>query len=285
MGIATENFHTIEIAYGERNHVITEFGLEGHSQIRTWDELWHKENALNLKIQRLSITRPDWQYVAWIDADVAFTREDILSETWHQLQHFMFVQMWETAVDLGPNQEAIATHFSFLSQYWKGKPYCYGGKNFAYYEHWHPGYAWAARREAIDHTGGLLDTAILGAGDNHMAHCLINKLDQSAHKDLHPNYLKHLHMWQTRCERYIRRNVGFVPGNLVHYWHGRKKDRRYHDRWKILVEHQFDPDWDLKRDSHGLWQLVDHGDERSIKLRDDIMKYFRARNEDSIDLE
>ena len=56
------------------------------------------------------------------------------------------------------------------------------------------------------------------------------------------------------------------------------------DRWKILTENQFNPNTDIKRDWQGLFQLEDHGDMRSIKLRDDIRKYFRARNEDSIDL-
>jgi hypothetical protein len=96
---------------------------------------------------------------------------------------------------------------------------------------------------------------------------------------LTPAFKAHLRNGQDRTERYIRRNVGYVDGLLAHHWHGRKADRRYRDRWKILVDNNYDPDLDLKRDAQGLYQLTD----RCIKLRDDLRSYFRSRNEDSID--
>lgn len=276
---------TTEIAFGDRPFAVTEPGNPHHIQLRSYEELWHKENLINVALAHMTRQTPDWEYVAWIDADIEFLRPDWANETLHQLQHYMMVQMWTHAIDLGPNGETLATHVSFLHQYQRGKPYCYGGNNAKYHEHWHPGYAWAARREAIDSVGGLIDTALLGAGDNHMAHALIGKLDFTTDKGLHPNYFKHLSIWQDRCERFIRRDVGYVDGTILHFWHGKKKDRRYHDRWKILVDNQFNPDWDLKRDAQGLWQLTDHGDLRSIHLRDQVRHYFRSRNEDSIDAE
>jgi hypothetical protein len=88
-------------------------------------------------------------------------------------------------------------------------------------------------------------------------------------------------MWENRAEKHIRRNVGYVPGLLLHHWHGKKRDRKYADRWKIIIDNDYDPHYDLKEDWQGLWQLTD----RSFKLRDDIRAYFRSRNEDSIDLD
>lgn len=281
------NLITVELQQGDRAFQVTEHGNENHLQFRTFHELWHKENMINRGIHHLTRVHPNWEYVAWIDADVIFMRDDIIHETIHQLQHHMVVQMWETGINLGPKGEAIDTHYSFISQYVKGKKYCYGTKG-KYYVGWHPGFAWAARREAIDGMGGLsgplIDTAILGAGDNHMAHALVGKLDVTMSLNLQCNYHRHLATWQKRVERTIRRDVGFVHGTLLHYWHGKIKDRRYHDRWKILVDNKYDPDIDLERDSQGLYQLADHGTLRSIKLRDDIRNYFRARSEDSIDL-
>jgi hypothetical protein len=273
----------VEMAFGKRPFEVTDKGNIHHLQLRSLDELWHKENMINLGIQHLSKIHPNWKQVAWIDADVEFTRKDWIKETVHQLQHYHVVQMWENAIDLGPNGEALSTHYSFLSQYAKGKPYNYKGTN-CYSNQWHPGYAWAASREAIDLMGQLIDFAILGAGDNHMAHALIGKLDGTLAKGLHPNYIKRLNKWQDQVEKYIRRDVGFVSGTLMHSWHGKKRDRRYHDRWKILVDNHYDPEVDLKRDSQGLYQMVDHGDLRSIKFRDQIRHYFRSRNEDSIDI-
>lgn len=270
---------TVELAFGERPFEITEKDNITHLQLRSENELWHKENMINLGIQHLTQIYPDWKYVAWLDADIYFIRPDWIEETIQKLQHFHIVQMWQNAIDLGPNGEAISTHHSFMSQYYHGRPYAYS-KAGKYSQQWHPGYAWAASRQAIDMMGQLIDVAILGAGDNHMAHALVGMLDGTLAKGLHPNYIARLKTWQQQVEKYIRRDVGYVPGTILHSWHGRKADRRYHDRWKILTKHEYDPNKDVKRDAQGLYQLVDHGDLRSIQLRDDIRKYFFGRNED-----
>lgn len=274
---------TVEMAFGRRPFELTEPHNSLHLQLRSIDEIWHKENMINLGIQRLTQMYPDWKYLAWIDADIEFMDRNWVENAVHQLQHYQVIQMFENCIDMGPTGEALATHYSFMSQYLKGKPYNYKASN-KYCNQWHPGYAWAVNREGLDHMGQLIDIAILGAGDNHMAHALIGKLDGTLAKGLHPNYIKRLNLWQSQCEKYIRRDVGFLPGTLLHGWHGKKKDRKYHDRWKILVENQYDPEADLKRDAQGLYQLVDHGDLRSVRFRDQIRNYFRCRNEDSIDL-
>jgi len=281
---------TVEIAYGTRPFEITEPGDPMNLQLRSSHELWHKENALNLALNRL----PDsWKYVAWVDADIAFVRPDWVQETVHHLQHYPVVQMWSQALDLDFEGTVFSVYRSFMKCYREaidGRS-AFGGQSLEecrtaaicsgpLSKHsWHPGYAWAARREALDHLGGLIDWAILGSGDRHMAMALIGEVKHSVHESIHPRYMDLLTVWQDRAERYIRRNVGVMPGALYHYWHGAKTSRRYHDRWKILLEHQYNPDLDLKRDQQGLYQLVD----RSIGLRDDLKAYFRQRNEDGIE--
>src|SRR5229473_1294403 len=64
---------TVEAAFGERDFAITEPGRPDHVQLRTSHEIWHKENLINIGITRLPA---DWEYVAWVDADVAFARPD-----------------------------------------------------------------------------------------------------------------------------------------------------------------------------------------------------------------
>lgn len=259
-------------------------------QVRCDHELWLKENLINIAISRLPA---DWKYVAWVDADVMFTHPRWVGETIHQLQHYQVVQMFSEVVDVGPRYASVAQHTGFMYAYLHNIPkppnmpgayYGYGGRMFDGKANWHPGYAWAARREALDALGGLMDFPILGAADNHMAHALIGRAGESVHPQMTGHYRERVMEWGWRAEHHIRRNVGFVSGLLVHYWHGKKIDRRYWDRWNILVENQFDPDLDLKYDSQGVLQLVDRFTPRSIKLRDDIRKYMRERNEDSIDV-
>jgi hypothetical protein len=69
-----------------------------------------------------------------------------------------------------------------------------------------------------------------------------------------------------------------VDGLCLHYWHGPKTKRGYHDRWKILATNKFDPSRDIKRDSQGMWQLADNG---KIDLRDQLRAYLASRDEDS----
>ena len=113
-----------------------------------------------------------------------------------------------------------------------------------------------------------------------MACCIVGKADHSVPKKVHPNYLKMLKEWETRALRTVHKHMGFVKGTLIHYWHGKKRDRQYRGRWDILIKNQFDPTRDLHKDTHGLWVLHPS----NIRLRDDLRHYFQSRNEDSIDL-
>ena len=270
--------HTVELAFGRRPYEITQGTCPFHLQLRTYDELWHKENMINLGLARLP---SDWKYVAWIDADIEFTRKDWSTETIQQLQHHMVVQMFQQAIDLGPNGETLQLHQGFVSQYLKGVPRPQPGKN--YYPHWHPGYCWAARREAIEGLGGLYDVSILGSGDHLMAWGFLG--ENMLPKTMGANYIKSCQDWVDRATRFVHRDVGVVPGTIMHYFHGKKADRRYRDRWKILEDAKYDPFLDLKRDWQGLYQLDMDGSPRMIKFRDDMRAYYRGRNEDSIDLE
>ena len=279
----------IEAAFGNRPHAVTHPDNPRHIQLRTNSEIWHKENLLNIAFSRLP---SNWEYVAWIDPDVDFARPDWVNETLNQLQHFDVVQMFTTTHDLSPDYTIIKTHTGFVYRYKTGgfdpssmnlmEMTTYAGtRKLApkqpYYAH--PGYAWAARRKAIEDLGGLLDYWIIGSADYHMAYALIGRAKQTINPEWSQTLKNELLEWEQRAEKYIKRNVGYVPGSILHHWHGKKKDRKYNDRYRILIENGYDPVYDLKRDSQGLWQLTD----RSLVMRDQIREYFRSRNEDSID--
>lgn len=280
---------TIECSFGERQEVLVEDQGPNHTVIyvRTKHELWLKENMINIAIQRLP---SDWKYVAWIDGDVKFARPDWVGETIHKLQHHSFVQMFSQAADLSPINEVIKIHTSFAHCYKNEIPNLNSRmSSLEYYyndddnqgAYWHPGFAWAATREAINHVGGLIDWGILGGGDMYMAYALLGQITKkNMPNSLGKRGVEYLAEWQNRSEKYIRRNLGYVEGLLLHYWHGKKTDRGYKDRGQFLVNAQFDVEKDIKRDWQGLWQL----NEENIKLRDGIRQYFKQRNEDSIDM-
>lgn len=267
---------TVEVAFGDRPFEVTEPGNPYHLQLRTRTEIWHKENALNLMIERLPA---EALYIAWIDADVKFARNDWVQETVHQLQHYDFVQMFSFCQDLSRESEPGQTMSSFMYN-WTHDPDSFGCRPQGYYygrgPHWHPGYAWAARRSALDKVGTLIDWAIMGAADWTMACALVGKVEASLGPAYSDSYKQLCRNWAARCEKHIHRNVGYVPGLLYHMWHGSKKNRGYEDRHKILVDTGFDPVRDLKRDCQGLWQI----EPDAVELREGLRAYNRSRNED-----
>lgn len=266
--------YVVEVAFGDRAFMCTEPNNPKHLQIRTADELWHKENSINLMVQRLP---SNWKYVAWVDGDIEFVNKKVAEEAIHKLQHYKVIQLFQTVCNLGPTNEVISSYNSFCSQYVNGKEWT----KQQHYEFWHPGFAWACTRQAWNEMGGLIDYAILGAGDHHMALCLIMKGKESLPGGVHPNYVSKVLQFEKRCTRHIKLNIGFVTGTIIHYWHGKFKDRKYIERWSILTsdDHKFDPEVDIKRDWQGLYIL----EPDSYILRDGIRRYFRQRNEDSID--
>ena len=67
MKTAGVNLWTAELQLGSRPFVITDANNCRHIQLRGKDELWAKENCLNVLVRHLP---DDWEYVAWVDADV-----------------------------------------------------------------------------------------------------------------------------------------------------------------------------------------------------------------------
>jgi hypothetical protein len=270
---------TIEMAFGERPYAITEAGNPHHIRVRADQELWHKENLLDIAMSRLP---EEAKYVGWVDSDVQFSRLDWAEETVQQLQHYQVVQMFSHAVDLGPQDQPLLTHSGFVWRWLNGtlfqdKDDCYPGGAKINGSKNHPGYAWAARRGALNSVGGLIDFAIMGSADYHMACGLVGRIDQSFFPNISDGYRDELLDWQDLALRHIKYSVGYVPMTLTHFWHGKKKNRGYLHRWKVLTDAGFDPNRHLYTDIQGVLRL----DDDQIAIRDGITRYFRSRNDDS----
>jgi hypothetical protein len=299
----------VEVGFNRRDLVFADSGLNGslascpiageqrhrYIGLHTKDELWLKENMVNVGVQSLPY---DWQQVAWLDADVHFCRPNWVGECIHKLQHgssrdIAFLQMFSQAQDLGPNYEILkyGDTPSFAHAYLNGTlqsaqhaPYYYGklpGQKAA--AAW-PGLAWACTRKAWDAVGGLWDIPVVDGGADHdMARALIERADGYSRTGAHPNFRKMLSEWEDRCRWNVRRNVLVMEGAILHHWHGPKRDRQYLEKYRLTAG-AFDPLRHIKRDSQGLYQLADDGSENFIKFRDGVRQLAALRREDSIDL-
>ena len=271
---------TVECAFGERPFEIADIPHVNHIGVRASGSalVWSKENLLNIGIARLPA---DAHYIATLDADITFRRKNWAAETVHALQHYDVVQPWGDCYDLGPNGEHLELHRSFCRLVHEDAPITQGpnaGKSYAQFGH--PGYAWAWTRRALDCVGGLVETAGLGAADHHMALALIGRVDDSIPGNLTDGYKAPLRLWQSRAERHICRNIGYIQGTIEHAFHGAKsgeRGRKYVERWEILAKYRFDPATDTRKNTFGVLELAGN----KPGLRHAIDRYYRQRAEDS----
>lgn len=168
------------------------------------------------------------------------------------------------------------------------------GSRFRQDQFGRPGLAWAMSVTAGNHIGWWMDRCILGSGDWHAAHAFVGACTEQtalvgtlkghgSQEYAIPSYTNYILNYQERCEHWIKRDVGYVPVTVGHWWHGKYKDRKYGSRGKILVDNQYNPYLDVKYDVHGILQL-ETVSPRQIRLRDQCRAYFQTRNEDSIDI-
>ncbi len=269
---------TVECVLGERSFSVTEASNPCHIQLRTSSELWHKENMMNVGVLNLP---PEAEYIAWIDADIGFVRPDWPEEAVQLLQRYPVIQLFSRIADLNPTFESFQTHKGFGWCYHNEPEFlddCYTSKR----GNWHPGFAWAMRRETYDAIGGFYALSILGSADRYMAHGFIGDAGPFIKgKGFSEPLVRSVLSWQDRAYAIVKGNVGFLPGTIYHFWHGSKKNRRYIERWEVLISNQFDPYTDVYYAKNGLLEFTGN----KPKLERDVTQYFQQRNEDSIDFE
>lgn len=286
----------VELAMGEREFSCTEADNPHHVRVRAGaeSEVWVKESLLNIGIRKLTELY-DWSYVAWIDGDVEFARPQWAMEAMEALQHWKVVQPWSRCMDMGPHYVPMGQSRSFCHDYyaWQAdsamcgvfdpkvflsNTYC--GKAVNGVNTFHPGFAWAIRRDAWEKIGPLIDWVPLGSADHHMAWAFAGRLTEAV-KHHTPGYLRRIHAFQAKCDKYLQGDIGYADGTILHHWHGQKKNRYYIARETTLDAVNFDPDTDVAFNHQGLLVLTGH----NLALRDAVRHYFRARHEDSIDME
>ena len=282
--------YVVEMAYGNQKFLMTEAKNPRHLQLRTETPIWHKENMINLGVHKL--LPHDWKAFAWIDADVEFDSPTWALDTLRILNgECDIVQVFSHCIDMDPKEQTLSVFHSAGFQYSKQVPFG-TGKNL-----WHPGYGWACTREAYqimgqglkasnnlttDSTkgahsslGGLYDQAILGSGDNIMMMSLIGNGEMAINPDSTDGYkasVREFQMWVKDLR------FGYVPGLIRHFFHGHKQNRKYTDRWKILVDHKYDPLKFVHYRDDGVLVPTEGAFPEGVK--EEIMKYFEERNED-----
>jgi hypothetical protein len=260
--------YVVEMAYKQQRFLITDSKNPRHLQIRTEIPLWHKENMINMGVRHL--LPADWKAMAWIDSDLEFENTSWAKDTLKVLHGSKdVVQLFSHCVDMDIEERTMSVFSSFGHQFCKGAPYV--TKSLDY---WHPGYAWACTRKAYEKMGGLYEEAILGSADNVMALSLIGKGVKAVNENSTTDYKESILAFQ---QRVLGLRLGYIPGVIRHHFHGSKKNRKYTERWHILLKYEFSPQKHLQNMPDGLMVPTKECPEGMLA---DIFTYFEERNED-----
>jgi len=269
------NFIIIESADSDENFYIPE--CKNDIRIKNESILWQKERLLNIAIAQLP---PTCKKVAWLDCDVLFANPLWAVETSAKLDRYKIVQPFSEAIWLPSDHHFYNgtglkyPGFAYISNMNPGETF-YG--RFA--DHGHTGFAWAAQKEClIEH--GLYEGSIAGGADHYMAHAFCGDWDGACIKGCFKGnkmYYRHFVDWARSIYPHIKSSISYVPGTLLHLWHGEIMNRNYYKREVSLSHLHYNPYTDLhdKNKKAGL-----KFNKTSGEIENWVKEYFQQRQED-----
>jgi hypothetical protein len=260
--------YVVELIYENQIFRITDPNNPNHLQLKTEHALWHKENMINLGIEKL--LPKDWKSVAWIDGDIEFENLNWVDETLKVLTKFDLVQLFTTCFDLDENNIPMSIWQSYGYKYCQGETFKHNkGINY-----WHSGYGWACTRDFYNRIGKIYDKGIIGSGDYILTQAIIGNI-ASADKSL-TEFKNEIIEYKEKINNYDIK-IGYISTNIKHYFHGSKINRKYIERNQILIKHRYNPLLHLEYNNDGILVPTKNMSEEFIK---DIKDYFFQRNED-----
>lgn len=267
---ANVELYIVELAYANQGYHVTEKDNVKHLRLKGINPLWHKENMINIAVRRL--LPPTWKAMAWIDADIEFENPTWATDTLKLLNgQYDVLQLFSHACDMDNDGYSMNV---FNSLGYCAVKHTEKGINHAGVNYPHPGFAWAITRKAYERVGGLYEQAILGSGDHIMAKCILNQGLKSIVQESHPDYISSVLAYQEKAKTL---RLGYTPGVIRHHFHGSKKNRKYTERWQILVKWDYSPVKHITTNADGLLIPTECC---PVGLLDDIVDYGKERNED-----
>jgi hypothetical protein len=271
----------VECSFRDSEYELSETDADIVVRVQSNSKIWQKERLLNIGIKHIP---EQYTKFATLDCDIIFKNEDWATATSYSLDSYYAVQPFETSFRLSKGQKDVppsdlvaspctasktddqidgqrVRSFTSVMQENNGK------RIGRWLEHGDSGLAWAFRKDVFTE---FYDRLIIGSGDWFLAFALFGI---------------HAPIGSTRAmvkeqKRYVRRlgykmqgKVSFVPGMVVHLWHGERKNRNYSQRNRIVIDHNFDLEKDLWLNETECWEV-------SPRIGSVIEKYFESRKED-----
>lgn len=217
---------------------------------------WQKERCLNIAIDSL----PDnTKHIAWIDTDIRFYNDNLEKDTIKALDKYPLVQLFDECFEkpgINAYNNNISLGYKTVNQL-----------NNVYFPH--IGYSWAFNKDIlIDNR--LYDKDPVGNSDVLQLMAWKGTWNHSSIIELNREYRQQFLLWAWDSYEKVEGNLGYVPGKVEHFYHGRTIYREYTTRNNMLTENGFSPD-KLEIDTNGLYKI------NSQNLLQNIKEYLSNR--------
>jgi hypothetical protein len=258
-------------------------------RVKSSSLLWQKERLLNIALEELP---KQCDKVVWLDADIIFDNDKWVEQTAEHLKQYVVVQPFKVAWWLSAAcTQALYRKKSKISkiamrQWRKSSERSDFSAIYAQLKSvhrsilsGHPGFACAARRNLLE-KHGLYDRFILGGADVAVSLAILGYDERSISNLIAryctPSQAADLLSWIRSFSSDIENNIFYTTGAVYHLWHGSQEDRKYEQRMRILLDHDFNPLVDIALDDNRCWRW----NSEKPNLHQEVKGYFWSRAEE-----
>jgi hypothetical protein len=233
--------------------------------------MWQKERLLNLLLDKIP---SEYNNIAWIDCDVIFENENWVNEINNKLRTYKLLQLFENVKFTGPRNEINNSRKGIIKHLYDDKQK--DSVDFDLKKGGTPGLAWAIRRECIKKVK-FIDTQILGGADGLMMLASVGCFEkQFIYDQMNIKWKSDTLVWSVQFFKEIENSVFFIPGEIIHLYHGDIVKRNYSQRGKYLSSNNYEPKTDITLDNNGVWKW---NSDKPI-MHKQVNGYFFERDED-----
>ena len=229
------------------------------------DCLWQKEALINIGFRKAVEGGED--RLVWLDGDIAFDSDDWAERLDGALETRPWAQPFSSAVrHFGGREPMVAPSPS--RQLSRGKPP---------HEVALPGLVWGYRAELWEAMGGLYDRNVVGGGDRLIWDGLLGSSREgflTRYGRGSPVYAHALRWAENAAEVLGGIPPEYLDIGLESLPHGTVAQRRYHNRFNILLRHGYNPGKDVYEGAGGglFWSAT-----APAMLRQSVAGYLKGR--------
>lgn len=261
--------YVIECVFGSEKPQIPNPTLVVHSD----SYMFYKEQLMN-KLEPLVPEK--YKKLVFLDADILFDTPDWVDQISTALDKYDIIQPFNQACWLTPDNTRIRS---------KKMSYAFAivtkkTLNSQTMHHYHPGFAWAIKRDIFRKIGGFFPRSVIGGGDVTFVLNLfpIQVTDQLFFIAINEQFGKIiLDAWRTYNDTFKKVNptLGFLANRALHLFHGVKENRQYVSRFQDISK-VMTKTWDeeITTNNDGLFEF------RNPEVNTVLLNYFKGRNED-----